>query len=46
MNTEMLIVGIILFSGMIGGGISLYIKRRKERQDNLNTGNNSASLSE
>lgn len=32
MNPAWIITGIILFGGMMAGGISLYIKRRKEAQ--------------
>ncbi|NHH96946.1 hypothetical protein DYY66_1871 [Candidatus Nitrosotalea sp. FS] len=31
MNLEWIVTGIILFGTMIAGGISLYIKRRKEQ---------------
>lgn len=30
MNTEWVVTGIILLGGMAAGGISLYLKRRKE----------------
>ena len=32
MNPVWLVIGIILFGGMTAGGISLYLKRRKESQ--------------
>lgn len=32
MNVEWMITGIILLGAMTGGGISLYLKRRKEAQ--------------
>lgn len=32
MNTEWVVTGIILLVGMTAGGISLYLKRRKETQ--------------
>jgi LPXTG-motif cell wall-anchored protein len=31
MNLEWIVTGIVLFGAMIAGGISLYIKRRKEQ---------------
>jgi LPXTG-motif cell wall-anchored protein len=30
MNTEWVVTGLILLGGMAAGGISLYLKRRKE----------------
>ncbi len=30
MNPEWIVTGIVLFGGMTAGGISLYLKRRKE----------------
>ena len=35
MNLEWIITGIILLGGMTAAGISLYIKRRKERATDL-----------
>jgi len=32
MNLEWIVTGIVLFGAMIAGGISLYIKRRKEQK--------------
>lgn len=31
MNLEWIVTGIVLFGAMITGGISLYLKRRKEQ---------------
>ncbi len=31
MNLEWIVTGIVLFGAMIAGGISLYLKRRKEQ---------------
>jgi hypothetical protein len=43
MNTEWLIVGVILFGGMTAGGINLYLKRRREHvAGNDKVGNDSA----
>ena len=35
MNLEWIVTGIVLFGAMIAGGISLYIKRRKEQNASL-----------
>jgi len=35
MNLEWIVTGIVLFGAMIAGGISLYIKRRKEQNMSL-----------
>lgn len=34
MNPEWVITGIILFGGMAAGGVSLYLKRRRESKIN------------
>jgi hypothetical protein len=34
MNTEMVLVGIILFSGMTAGAVKIWLDKRKERQNN------------
>ena len=33
MNTEMVLVGIILFSGMTAGAVKIWLNKRKERFD-------------
>jgi len=35
MNPAWIVTGIILLGGMMAGGISLYLKRRKETQPDL-----------
>lgn len=35
MNLEWIVTGIVLFGAMIAGGISLYLKRRKEQNMSL-----------
>ncbi len=35
MNLEWIVTGIVLFGTMIAGGISLYVKRRKEHNLSL-----------
>ena len=34
MNTEMILVGIILFSGMTAGAVKIWLNKRKENIDN------------
>ena len=34
MNTEMVLVGIILFSGMTAGAVKIWLDKRKEKQNN------------
>jgi len=34
MNTEMVLVGIILFSGMTAGAVKILLNKRKENIDN------------
>ncbi len=31
----MILVGIILFSGMIAGGVKIWLNKRKERETNM-----------
>ena len=31
MNTEMVLVGVILFSAMIAGGVKIWLNKRKEQ---------------
>jgi hypothetical protein len=33
MNTEMVLVGIILFSGMTAGAVKIWLNKRKENND-------------
>jgi len=35
MNVEMILVGIILFSGMTAGGVKIWLNKRKERETNM-----------
>jgi outer membrane murein-binding lipoprotein Lpp len=38
MNTEMVLVGVILFSAMIAGGIKIWlIKRKEEKVDEIDS---------
>ena len=32
MNTEMVLVGVILFSAMVVGGVKIWLVKRKERK--------------
>lgn len=32
MNLEWVVTGIVLFGGMIAGGVSLYVKRKREKE--------------
>ena len=32
MNTEMVLVGVILFSAMIAGGVKIWLLKRKEQK--------------
>ena len=32
MNTEMVLVGVILFSAMVAGGIKIWLNKRKEQK--------------
>jgi len=40
MNLEWIVTGIVLFGAMIAGGISLYIKRRKEQSASIDNSDN------
>tara|TARA_B100000029_G_scaffold15329_1_gene15756 strand:+ start:4710 stop:4883 length:174 start_codon:yes stop_codon:yes gene_type:complete len=33
MNTEMILVGIILFSGMTAGAVKIWLNKRKEKEN-------------
>jgi hypothetical protein len=35
MSTEMILVGIILFSGMIAGGVKIWLIKRKEKETSM-----------
>ena len=35
MNVEMILVGLILFSGMIAGGVKIWLNKRKDKQENV-----------
>jgi LPXTG-motif cell wall-anchored protein len=39
MNLVWALTGVLLFGGMIAGGISLYLKRRKEEKMELDKSN-------
>jgi len=43
MNIEMILVGMILLSAMLGGGIFLFFKRRRESLDNLSKNQNDSN---
>ena len=32
MSVEMILVGLILFSGMIAGGVKIWLNKRKDKQ--------------
>ena len=32
MNTEMVLVGVILFSAMLAGGVKIWLNKRKEQK--------------
>ena len=34
MNTEMVLVGVILFSAMVAGGVKIWLTKRKEQKSN------------
>ena len=34
MNTEMILVGIILFSGMTAGAVKIWLNKRNEKKNN------------
>jgi len=35
MNVEMILVGIILFSGMAAAGVKIWLNKRKEKESNV-----------
>ena len=35
MSVEMILVGLILFSGMIAGGVKFWLNKRKDKQANV-----------
>ena len=35
MNIEMILVGLILFSGMIAGGVKIWLNKRKEKETDM-----------
>ena len=35
MSVEMILVGLILFSGMIAGGVKIWLNKRKDNQENV-----------
>ena len=35
MSVEMILVGLILFSGMIAGGVKIWLNKRKDKQANV-----------
>ena len=35
MSIEMILVGLILFSGMIAGGIKIWLNKRKEKETDM-----------
>ncbi len=35
MNVEMIIVGVILFSGMAAAGVKIWFNKRKEKENNM-----------
>ena len=35
MNTEMVLVGVILFSGMTAGGVKIWLNKRKEKETDM-----------
>ena len=35
MSVEMILVGLILFSGMIAGGVKIWLNKRKDKQENV-----------
>tara|TARA_B100001245_G_scaffold52437_1_gene35056 strand:+ start:527 stop:667 length:141 start_codon:yes stop_codon:yes gene_type:complete len=35
MSTEMILVGIILFSAMIAGGVKIWLVKRKDKESGL-----------
>ena len=35
MNIEMILVGLILFSGMAAGGVKIWLNKRKEKETDM-----------
>ena len=35
MSIEMILVGLILFSGMIAGGVKIWLNKRKEKETDI-----------
>ena len=35
MSIEMILVGLILFSGMIAGGVKIWLNKRKEKETDM-----------
>tara|TARA_B100001179_G_C18309865_1_gene283294 strand:+ start:180 stop:302 length:123 start_codon:yes stop_codon:yes gene_type:complete len=35
MSIEMILVGVILFSGMIAAGVKIWLNKRKEKETNM-----------
>ena len=35
MNIEMILVGLILFSGMAAAGVKIWLNKRKEKESNV-----------
>ena len=35
MSIEMILVGLILFSGMISGGVKIWLNKRKEKETDM-----------
>ena len=35
MSIEMILVGLILFSGMAGGGVKIWLNKRKEKETDM-----------
>ena len=35
MSVEMILVGIILFSGMAGAGVKIWLNKRKEKENDM-----------
>ena len=39
MNIEMILVGLILFSGMAAGGVKIWLNKRKEKESDVRDSN-------
>ena len=35
MNIELILVGLILFSGMAAGGVKIWLNKRKEKENDM-----------